>query len=755
MFKRLLKKILLTVLTLAVLAGLVVGIRYLNASRDKAVGLYSKEEAAAPLDTLTAIQKSGLQLVEENDQLELWVNFDDGNIQVVNKENGYVWRSCPTEEDMALESSNKLWTNNLKAPIMFTYVQETSAANTKYSNTLTEEAEVTVYQMDKGVRVYFALKAHAVTLAYDAYLDGSSVVVSMPSYLISDPGEVYKTSKSGKVSLDKDASMIIAEIYLFPSLGAARSDTGMEGALLVPDGTGALIDFQSLKYVNSQYIAPVYGSDLALANGYDSSLRSLMNNTGVAFPVYGVIREGNTMLAIIDQGETQADVAASRAGVQTGFNTVSVRYTYRMKYKVITNSTTGDGYLNYTSFAVKEPRRVIYTFGTGDYVDMAGQYRSYLMDRYDLHRIDPAKEPAALQLNLVGGDIESGILGSSYVTTTSFSQAEEMLRWFSDQGVDAMDVTYTGWAKRGESVQYPDRFPVSGELGGGDGLSALTKAAEELGARIYLLDDHLTLASSLGVSIGKSTVYNIQGNPLFSGAFANSSFMASSYVKDLKQYLQLGVSGLQEAGAGSMLMTDYAADHAMARSEVMEKQRELLQQMANDFGSVRVASSNAYALMDHAVITELAASSNLTMLDESVPFYSIALHGLVDYLCGDYMAYYEPQKQLLDAIAQGGSVSFTLTHEGTELLARTDSAMYYSTAYDLWREDVLSLYHKLTPYLEATRGQFITGHEVLRNGVTLTTYENGVQVLVNNTDSAYPWQGAEVAPRDFLVLKGV
>lgn len=755
MFKRLLKKILLTVLTLAVLAGLVVGIRYLNASRDKAVGLYSKEEAAAPLDTLTDIQKSGLQLVEENDQLELWVNFDDGNIQVVNKENGYVWRSCPTEEDMALESSNKLWTNNLKAPIMFTYVQETSAANTKYSNTLTEEAEVTVYQMDKGVRVYFALKAHAVTLAYDAYLDGSSVVVSMPSYLISDPGEVYKTSKSGKVSLDKDASMIIAEIYLFPSLGAARSDTGMEGALLVPDGTGALIDFQSHKYVNSQYIAPVYGSDLALANGYDSSLRSLMNSSVVAFPAYGVIREGNTMLAVIDQGETQADVAASRAGVQTGFNTVSVRYTYRMKYKVITNSTTGDGYLNYTSFAVKEPRRVIYTFGTGDYVDMAGQYRSYLMDRYDLHRIDPAKEPAALQLNLVGGDIESGILGSSYVTTTSFSQAEEMLRWFSDQGVDAMDVTYTGWAKRGESVQYPDRFPVSGELGGGAGLSALTKAAEELGARIYLLDDHLTLASSLGVSIGKSTVYNIQGNPLFSGAFANSSFMASSYVKDLKQYLQLGVSGLQEAGAGSMLMTDYAADHAMARSEVMEKQRELLQQMANDFGSVRVASSNAYALMDHAVITELAASSNLTMLDESVPFYSIALHGLVDYLCGDYMAYYEPQKQLLDAIAQGGSVSFTLTHEGTELLARTDSAMYYSTAYDLWREDVLSLYHKLTPYLEATRGQFITGHEVLRNGVTLTTYENGVQVLVNNTDSAYPWQGAEVAPRDFLVLKGV
>ena len=57
-----------------------------------------------------------------------------------------------------------------------------------------------------------------------------------------------------------------------------------------------------------------------------------------------MLREGNTLLSILDQGETQADVVASRAGVQTGFNTVGVRYTYRMKYKVITNSSTGDGY---------------------------------------------------------------------------------------------------------------------------------------------------------------------------------------------------------------------------------------------------------------------------------------------------------------------------------------------------------------------------------------------------------------------------
>ena len=192
----------------------------------------------------------------------------------------------------------------------------------------------------------------------------------------------------------------------------------------------------------------------------------------------------------------------------------------------------------------------------------------------------------------------------------------------------------------------------------------------------------------------------------------------------------------------------------MSREDVKDAQRALLKQMVADFGSVRLAGSAAYTLMDQAMVTNLAGSTYLTMLDESVPFYTIAMHGLVDYLCGDYMDFYEQRSQLLEAVAKGGSVSFTLTWEGTEKLAMADSAAYYSTTFDLWKDDVLSVWQELKPYLDATRGQYITGHETLAEGVTLTTYENGVQVLVNNTDAAYTWDNTEIAPRDFL-LKGV
>ena len=103
MFKKKLLKILITAVCLAAVAGAVVGIRLLNASKTGEISLYSAEEAFVPNEALTALDGRGLQLADENDQLQLWVNLDDGNIQVVNKENGYVWRSAPTDEEMALD----------------------------------------------------------------------------------------------------------------------------------------------------------------------------------------------------------------------------------------------------------------------------------------------------------------------------------------------------------------------------------------------------------------------------------------------------------------------------------------------------------------------------------------------------------------------------------------------------------------------------------------------------------------------------
>ena len=90
MFKKKLLKILIAVVCLAAVVGIVIGIRWLNTSHSKEIHLYEDIQGSVPNERLTALEGQGLQLVDENEELQLWVNFDDGNIEVVNKENGYV-----------------------------------------------------------------------------------------------------------------------------------------------------------------------------------------------------------------------------------------------------------------------------------------------------------------------------------------------------------------------------------------------------------------------------------------------------------------------------------------------------------------------------------------------------------------------------------------------------------------------------------------------------------------------------------------
>lgn len=748
-----LKKALITLTVLSLLTGAVFLIRHVNAGRNTQTAFTPVQEEQIANDTLPKLTGTGYQLVQENGLLQLYVSFDDGNIEVVNKQNGYVWHSCPTPEEMTLDESNTLWKNNLQSAVMFTYTTSKSSTDIKYSNPLAQETEVAVFQKEAGVRVYFEFQDTNVTFGYDITLKDDHLIVDIPSYLISDPGEVYKVSSTGKSSLDKKASCLIVDFYLFPSLGATRSDMGNKGYLLVPDGTGALMDFDSDKYVNSQFIAHVYGADMALYNGYDQQLSTELDKPSICFPVFGVVRDGNTLLAVIDKGETQADIIASKAKVQTGFNTVGARFTYRMKYKVVTNAATGDGYLGYTADGVQDARRLLYYFGAGDYVDMAQAYRGYLVEKYGLNRIEDTG-PQALQLNIVGGDVQSGLVGASFISMTTFDQTKEILQYFKDNGVESVDAVLTGWAKRGESVEYPDRFPAAAALGGDSGLTSLAAYAKELGDSLYLLDDSLMLYSHKGVRVRTDAVYNIQNNPLFDGRFANARRMAASFSDALKEYCSYGVSGIQESMVGWLLMTDYSRLSPTTREQMKQAQRGLLLQMNQEFGGLRLDSSNAYGLMDGVTLTYLSSGSYLTILDESVPFYTIALHGLVDYLCGDYMSYYEPRIQMLETVAAGGSMTFSVSWEPTEKLQRADSAKYYSTEFQLWKEDILALYEKMRTYTEKTRGGFITGYDKVTPDAVLTTYDNGVRVLVNYADEALDYLGITVPPQDFAVLEG-
>ena len=752
------KKTLIRVSAVVVLVLLVLMMRMLNGRKAAQTVVTHHQEQVILNNTLTGMSGSGYVTIAENDALRLDLCFEDGNITVTNKQNGYEWRSAPTEEEMLPEKSNELWKGNLRSPIFFTYVNDYTATDVKYGNVFNQNITLSVFALpDGGTRVYFEFLSTGITMGYDIKLKADHIEVSLPSYLISDPGEFFISNGVGQKILDKSKTFILNEINLFPNFGATRSDMGNAGYLLVPDGTGALMRFDSDKYINSQFLGHVYGTDLALYNNYDNTLQTEFNRPTVNFPIFGIVRDGNSLLGIVDKGETQTDIIGSKANVQTGFNTTSCRFVYRMKYKILTNTATGDGYFSFTRFPVNDERQILYYLGSGeaaDYVGMAQTYRGYLIEKYGLKRIDSAADPASLQLNILCGTVKNELLGYSIITMTSFEQAKEMLRDLKQAGITYADVVLRGWAKRGDQVLYPDRFPIETAFGGEQGLTSLAETAKSLGYKLFLHDDSIRLRTSRGVSIRNDTIYNIQDNALFGGTYANPAAIARNFEKAYVNYERLKISGIEDGSLGWFLTSDFSQSAPMSREDVKNAHVTAVRNIVERFGEIRLETTKAYILGDHMTLTYVSDSSYLTILDDSVPFYTIAMHGLVDYLCGDYNSFFDPPVELLKAVEYGGNISFTITQQPTEMLKEAVRSHYYSTEYALWRDDIIQYYNSLRQYLELTRGQYITGHEKITPNVVRVSYENNVQVIINYSQQLYTYQNNQILPQNFIVLEG-
>ena len=142
------------------------------------------------------------------------------------------------------------------------------------------------------------------------------------------------------------------------------------------------------------------------------------------------------------------------------------------------------------------------------------------------------------------------------------------------------------------------------------------------------------------------------------------------------------------------------------------------------------------------------------IIDERIPFYQIAIHGMKDYtgdainLSGDY------QTKLLECAEYGAGLNFTFMAENTRVLQDSTYSNYTSSGYSFWKAQVIPMIQR---YQQETRGlnsQRITGHERLAEEVTVTEYADGTKVYVNYGSEDYQAGGVKVAARDYLVERG-
>ncbi len=584
-------------------------------------------------------------------------------------------------------------------------------------------------------------------------LDGDELVVEMPL----DDLEYRKSTP-------------IYTMVMLPYFGAGGPED--EGYMLVPEGGGALIDFNNNKQSQAAYYASLYGWDMALSRD------AVVHDTRAYFNAFGIANGDDSFICILEEGAPYASVQADIAGHGGSYNYVNAVYSIspRELFEV------GDiGSQNTYKFLEELPHETLtqrYCFvNSNDYVDMAKTYQGYLQEKYGdyFSPNDDAATPVALEIVGAVDKVRQvmGVPVSRPLKLTKYSEAADMIKQLTDEGMSNMSVKLTGWCNGGVNQKILRKAKTIHALGSKKDLKNLGDTAKELGVDLYLEGvTHYEYDSGLfngffsfrdaARFISKERAELFVYNPVT----YNARESVDSYYLLHPDLIQENTDTLAAAAAkynanvafrdtGMDLSSDYYLKNTVSRQAAMVSQSESLKQIEDGGQKNLINMGNDYAVSYADMVTNMdLAGSGYTILDEEVPFYQLAIHGFVNYTGDPLNVCGNEEEELLESAEYGAGLSFSLMRETAFALQKTLYTEYYASDFATAHDRMMEIYNRYNSELGHVFNQQMVDHEKLSENLSCTVYEDGTKVYVNYsyTDAQTP-DGVTVPARDYKVVR--
>ncbi|WP_372632570.1 DUF5696 domain-containing protein [Cohnella sp.] len=593
------------------------------------------------------------------------------------------------------------------------------------------------------------------TVAIEYVLDGESLVVRVPG----DQLEYSETTP-------------LLQVSVLEYFGAGGPED--EGYLFVPDGSGSLIYMNRPKSGAVPYSQPVYGEDLAV-----KEKRSYTVKEKIRMPVFGIRKNNEAALAIIESGEAVARIRAASSGILSSFNNVYSEFKVLSQENVRVESGA-----KFREIPVYQDERtasdfvVRYKFLSGDQADysgMAAEYRRYLVEQGNLAKKN-ADEPRPFYLDLIGAiPTKKHFLGIPYETMrplTTFEQAQTILEQLIEGGVTPIKLRYSGWFNGGIEHALPSKVSPEKSLGGMKGLEKLNRYAEDHGITLYPDVSLLRLyaQSSFTYSPAKAAVRNLNRTPSavhpYNPALGMRDRTEQAYhllapqvvpaVVDrfLAEYGKLPISGLSLADLGDILYGDYRKGSQVDRTQtervVADQARKIKNAMTDTELMVDGGHAYLFAYADDIVNAPMS-DSGCNITDEDVPFYQMVLHGYIDYAGAPYnlVQTTDLRDYVLKNIEYGSNLHFAWIFGDNILVKETDYNGLFSVHYKTWLHEAVAAYHEANAALKPVANLAMTKHEVVIHGVRKSEYEDGTTIIVNYNDYDVQVDGITVQARGY------
>ncbi len=718
-------------------------------------GSYPSEFLADPLP-----QPDGMTKYAENNKLSLYASPDTGDFMVRDKTSGKDWYSNPspdTEVDSSISGSAKF---RLFSQLLIYCV----ALDEQGNNVVQEEMSVsrtgsviqgglTVSQADNGVLLTYSFPMNEVTVPMTVVLNRDGISVAVDSTKIIQNG---------------------AQKVLWLSLAPyfCSGGPGDEGYMVVPDGSGALIRFNSDKGSYMPYHELVYGTDPA----YLGETRPPVKNP-VRLPVFGIRKNDAACVGIITRGDASASIDAQTAWMFNEWNNVYASFSiYGMDNVIIGQSTEGSA-RNVLKYDFRhrlcdtaEVRYILLDKDKADYADMAQKYKEYLEAGQDQTETSPSVDTPFF-VNLFGGMVKKesflGFLMKRYKPATTFSQSDEIIQTLKDEGIGHIVFSYSNWTSDEANAMFPNKMRPASRLGGAAGIRKLSGDMQSAGVEFFpSFDPYIATKSGHGFYRFFDSARKISGQPILVNTYSLARLirrnkpsvilpLPDQIPDDTANFLagssRLGITGIYYPTLANVLYTNFSSDRFISRQSA---KNWIIVALKEGMADSLADYANAYALPYLKYITDLpACSSGQDILDEDIPFYQLAVSGLVQYSTPCINIGQDMDEMKLFAIETGSGLYFKWAYENPEMFMESDYDFLYGANFFSWLNDAVQADREVQKAFEDAGSSTFVHHETIAEGISLSTFGNGSQIAVNHTAEPYQYGETQIPAKGWAVVK--
>ncbi len=692
----------------------------------------------------------GFELAAETDQAQLWLNREWNTIRIKNKNTGYIWGALPLE---GAEGLNKTW-NNYGNSIVGIECFDEAGTESRYSLTGNAETDYTI--RGDGFVCHAKFKEIGISFDLNVALEGNRLSFRMEEESLTEGMQ--------------DSTYRLKSMTFLPYLGSSYSDS-VDGYLLIPDGSGALIRFQKPSQYASTFAGRVYGKDLGIESlAQPSDLQAYRPNDYVVeepqiiMPVYGVVHgmNQNGLFAVIESGAEYASILATPALQNNPYNWGAARFEFRQRYNKNINRKKGAGAVVPQEHRneVSPELSVYITQGEeADYNGMAGLYRRILSDKQIISRQTVEEESLPLKIEILGAGLHKEFIGNSLRVFTSVKEASLLAERLQKQGIKNISYVYRSYSRNNEAGTSFLR-----KLGSKEEVQTLVDQIREGGSRFYF---YLNPVSANADQINKRTeAANNLSNMVIELSRNNIIIMYPN-----TYFYRLGEVGRRIQNAGNLrsygeisgfaldelsyrLYGDFTSGKESTRAENLVRTVSLVEQ-AGGGKRMPLYNPNQYLWGYTSEFYNAPLSSGQFLYEtDTVPFLQLVLKGSIPLYAAPLNTGTYSKERLLRHIEYGVAPSFTVTHCESLALHRTTQEDYISTNFSDWESYIKEAYDTISQALAGVQGETIVQHRALEEGFIRVTYGNGVRIYVNYTASEKTDGAVAVSPGWFKVVEG-